>query len=541
MGGPMVTFEQMSMEEVTKTPFAIEHNLYSVPEIKEKIKSCHTFQQVIETLNQLAGHGEKKQFTTGYGRGYAVEVMGNHLRVVRNEAESNDSEKGIRLVQNVDKQMIVFFDHNGEAYYTSLSFKYKKPSRQKHQFSKRKLEPTSAVFKEAEMQEFKFEKVRPLHKLVHPNNIVCLQSDETLREILKEKSPHLYSFIYLTERFYTAPIIPLLAPQIEQLYKSGYHFVDEVTYPHVKKTDIDRFNRLCKPGKNLKEVFKCERFVYETLRDVSFLETWDSYRKIQTNLRLNKEEFLMLLNIGYLTTADLNNLLFCLKETYQDKKVFTPNKLLNYLNRLDMYEAIATQEALQLLRDYLGMCRTLEVEPNLDGDSLKREHDVMARTLRESYNEKLKERMDKSCAWLAQNNYVGEQYFIRGIESYDDLIDEAKQQHNCVASYANRIISKKSMIYVLRNKGLPEKSLATIELSPDQATIRQKFYAYNRPVDDPKHLAFLEEWMSLIEEKSYENYSSIEVYLQNHPNLDKQRKELQVLNRKTTVEYEDRD
>ena len=101
----------------------------------------------------------------------------------------------------------------------------------------------------------------------------------------------------------------------------------------------------------------------------------------------------------------------------------------------------------------------------------------------------------RKCLELTKYNYEEEVYFIRAIKGQDDLIDEASQQHNCVASYTHRIIKGESLIYVMREKSLPNKSLITVELSPNGLTIRQKYKAYNKPINNKSQTEFLERWL----------------------------------------------
>lgn len=69
-----------------------------------------------------------------------------------------------------------------------------------------------------------------------------------------------------------------------------------------------------------------------------------------------------------------------------------------------------------------------------------------------------------------------------------------EQQHNCVASYGQRIAAGQSYIYVMREVAHPDKSLITIELSPNGKTIRQKFLAYNKPIHNKSQSEFIERW-----------------------------------------------
>ena len=97
-------------------------------------------------------------------------------------------------------------------------------------------------------------------------------------------------------------------------------------------------------------------------------------------------------------------------------------------------------EALPLLRDYLWQCRALNIKPRIDGDSLMCEHNVAARLLRNQRDEARKTRystvLTAACNKLQEDNYSEKTFFVRGILNYEDLLDEAKQQHNCVAGIA---------------------------------------------------------------------------------------------------------
>ena len=141
------------------------------------------------------------------------------------------------------------------------------------------------------------------------------------------------------------------------------------------------------------------------------------------------------------------------------------------------------------------MCNQLQMEPRVDGDSLKREHDIAARNCRNKRDEIISRDMQENCERMKKYNYTEGVYFVRAITSHDDLLDEANQQHNCVASYGRRIANGSSYIYVMREVANPEKSLITIELSPNGKTIRQKFLAYNRPIHNKSQSDFIERWL----------------------------------------------
>ena len=289
----------------------------------------------------------------------------------------------------------------------------------------------------------------------------------------------------------------LMAPYLETLYKAGYDFVENLLKSHGhyrEKAIVENFNKLCQPGTKPKTIFKTSKAVYTTLKHELNLNLWDAYRKLDKFGRINQDTIKQTYEFGF-NEKDLISINSILNKQYENRPVFTWETLTNYLQRLDMYEAIEKKEALMLLNDYLMMCQQLNVKPKIDGDSLKREHDVLARLSRQVRNQEMKDKLDRKCLELAKYNYEEEIYFIRAITSYDDLIDEASQQHNCVGSYSRRIINGESLIYVMREKSYPKRSLITVELAPDGQTIRQKYKAYNKPINNKSQTEFLERWL----------------------------------------------
>lgn len=334
----------------------------------------------------------------------------------------------------------------------------------------------------------------------HPNTklhrfFTYMQSDKELQDILFKSNPYAYKFC-MDEK---CPVGTYLqAPQIEILVKAGYDFPTNIYGScHLELSDYDCFNRLCKPGKNPKEIFKTSKIIYSTLKHETNLALWDTYRKLDKFGRITPDSVQQAYDQGF-SDKDLASINSILNKSYKGKPVFTWDSLINYLGRLDTFEAIERTEAFMLLEDYLRMCSQLDIEPKIDGDSLKREHDVVARTIRQKRNEILAKQMHDTCEAMKVYDYSEKIYSIRGIRDYDDLIDEACQQHNCVASYANRIANRQSLIYVMREVANPNRSLITVELTPDGKSIRQKYMAYNRPIHNKAQSEFLERWLKYV-------------------------------------------
>lgn len=315
-----------------------------------------------------------------------------------------------------------------------------------------------------------------------------LQSIEEIKEILTRKNPYAMQ-CSIDERIY--PTEFLMAPEIEQLAKAGYQFIR-----YIGKSDLNRYYRLVKSGTDLKSIFKTSKAVYTALKNEKNLAVWDAFRKMAKTGKITKEEVVRAYEAGY-DSRRLTLINDILNKKYNDKQIFTFASLQRYLERVDMYEAIPDLDALQLLKDYLQSCKFLEIEPKIDSDSLKREHDVAARLCTQRRNEILSRKMEGSCDYLKKYDYDEDIFFVRGIRNYDDLIDEARQQRNCVASYAESIVNKRSLIYVMREKAHPEKSLITIELTP-KGEVRQALLACNRGIRNASQSAFIQRWKKVV-------------------------------------------
>ena len=345
-------------------------------------------------------------------------------------------------------------------------------------------------------------KIEPVTKLLQ--SVVFINKQEWL-DHLRVNKPYLYEF--LADKNDTEVVITAMFPGYEILCKAGFKGFARTIVETVGKTnryigpgDIDALNRLVDiSGTNPKTIFKCDKSLWSIIKTRGSLSIkfWDEVRKMLKFGRISSDAVLELLDSPNLLPY-ISNISSILRKTYRGRKVFTFGSLVNYLNRIDQYEAIEAKEGLQLLEDYLGCCDYLGMEPKVDGDSLKREHDVAARLCRHQRNEVLHkvlaDRLQKYND--GRYNYQDKTFFIRAITSYDDLMDEATQQHNCLASYANRIANGTSKIFVMRRVESPNKSLVSVELSPECNHIRQKYLAYNQPIRDKEISDFLDTWLN---------------------------------------------
>ncbi len=333
-------------------------------------------------------------------------------------------------------------------------------------------------------------------------SMLFVQHDDELSQIIREKKP--WVMPWLNEKGYSL-LSYLAAPWLETLDKAGYAFAARyLTKQDYYDRSYQQLNLLVQPGTKPKDIFKTTKEVYTALKNETNLQTWDLYRRMCKTGKLGQDTVRQVYEAGY-TDRDLELVSTILGARHDGKAVFSWTSLVNYMGRIDMYEAIDRREGLPILADYLSMCRQLDMQPRTDGDSLKREHDIAARLIRERRNEIMAQRMREAEERLRREiaegatkkgrlEYREQVFFVKPIYDYEELLDEARQQHNCVASYAERIAKGTSVVCTMRETAHPEKSLVTIELSPDMKDIRQKFLAYNQPIRNKAMTEFIERW-----------------------------------------------
>lgn len=324
-------------------------------------------------------------------------------------------------------------------------------------------------------------------------NVMLIQSYDEVEKIFEKTMPYTYKF---WEENGGEMVNFILAPELEHLIKAGFTFAERYTK---KQDDYGPFNRLIKrstsPGK-IKNIFKAPVEMINTLKNETNMSIWEDYRIMMKFGRLSKSDVEAAYRKGF-RKDQIRLVSLILMRQYDGKPVFTFQSLMHYLERIDMYEAIEMDRGLQTLNDYLSMCQTLGIRPKIDGDSLMREHDIASRLSYLQRDSKYEKGIIEAGKRLKTYDYAEDVFYVRGIRNRGDLLDEAKQQHNCVASYGRNIADGSSLIFTMREVKYPQKSLITIELSPT-GEIRQKYLAYNRPINNKAQTDFINRWIKRV-------------------------------------------
>ena len=451
--------------------------------------------------------------------------------------------------QAVYSQKLLYVDDRGQTWTGRLNLVF--ADRVEYQRTFRAMDYVTFENQEPQFLGASVDSWKMNNRLMREDEYVLVNDRESIWR--KLESDNKYTYLFAKDERIQCPEILFMAPELEQLKKAGYAFSDYFLHRESAdrfrnlfdaKEEYDCFNRLCKPGKNPKEIFKTDKVLYSILKSEEDIKLWDIYRKMYRAGKVQKD------TIAYayenrMTPKQLNQMNDLLSKRYDGKPVFTWESLQNYMHRLDMFQAIEWEEGIQLLKDYLNICNQLEMEPRIDSDSLKREHDVAARILtRKRQEEWAKEHaaendrrmraFQNACKYMAKNDYQDGKYLIRAIRDYDDLLDEAKQQHNCVASYSNAIGERRSLIYVMRAVSNQKRSIATVEIDPQESVIRQRFLAYNQPIREKEKTEFLDRWIGLVAARKRMNAETIDEVIKN-------REDQQVLDRDEEIENEQYD
>ena len=485
------------------------------PDVLMELSGTGTLEQFTVSAAKLKGIKDEEplfRIPAGWRSNVYAAAVRNRLIVSDRRPRNSASCLELPSSQKDLNTTLIYVDQNGVPWSNRITMYFNKPLYISYQSARDYADGRSVDFEHPVMLEkMEFSKWKVFAKYPEPGSYMLLNSELDLWDILERTNP--YGMETAKQYDCTNPLLFFTCPQLEQLIKAGYDFVENGIRGFWRQTkEIDAFNRLTQPGTKLKNIFKTSKDVYTTLRGETDLEIWDVYRKMAKTGKLTKETIEQAYWMHF-DADDLKTVNSILNRRHSGKPVFTWHTLMNYLQRLDTFQAISAREAFPLLNDYLSMCEQLEIQPRIDSDSLKREHDVTARTIREKRDEILEKKMENACEYLSENDYSEDVFFIRGIRNHSDLIDEAKQQRNCVGSYGQRIINHQSLIYVMRETARPNRSLITVEINPECDRIRQKFLAFNQPVTDKKQNEFLERWMGLVQEKKKQHFHSIQEML----------------------------
>ena len=300
----------------------------------------------------------------------------------------------------------------------------------------------------------------------------------------------------------------LHSPQIELVIKVCPNIVESFL-KNRDKIRISKFGKCFKDGRNMKEVTGMPDWLWKLLgENLRSIDSWDTFRiwylqSVKEGKPLTKEFaehfFDFIGDCPNKVIIDKFRKIIKNAKTNDGKQLFTIESLISYLERIDMYQAIPTYEGLDILTDYIRMCKDMGIEPLTNSNSLKREHDVTARTYCEWKNEHIHEEevegFKKRYKELSKYTYEDDNLVVVIPKEPMDMVNEGKNNRNCVGSYTNMHANGRATIFFIRMKSKPEKSYITIQLDRKCEEVRQAYYGCNRAIDKQSDLDFIQNWL----------------------------------------------
>ena len=159
--------------------------------------------------------------------------------------------------------------------------------------------------------------------------------------------------------------------------------------------------------------------------------------------------------------------------------------LLKYIDYLLTFEGLGTYRLVNEIGDYANMMRQISDKYEKYPRYFLSTHKIAARNynrLKHQFDEQNFKKQIKPEYEITHKEY---KFFYP--RSTQEIKDEAVQQHNCVASYIDRVINGDCHILFLRKKDAPTQSLVTIEVK--NGKIVQAFQAYNRMCNEAQNEA----------------------------------------------------
>lgn len=297
-------------------------------------------------------------------------------------------------------------------------------------------------------------------------------------------------------------------PQIEKMVKSDFDsVVNNWIHDH---NNLQLYPRSFKDGNNMNDVTRLPKFAWQLLKDEGLtkdIAKWNEFRVWIQKDNLSKEQLETIINLQVRDMQTIKAIRSILNAEYNGKKLYTLDSLLNYLSRVDMYQAIRTEEAIIILRDYIKMAIDCNIEPITNSNSLKREHDVTMRNhqivlqaKREEYQASLGIPFKERSKELSKYEFKDDKLQVIVPKEMEDLLQEGRNNNNCVGGYIERFAKGTSNIFFIRKNDDPEKSYITIEVNNDFSGVRQAYYGSNRDITNVEDLNFINKWVEHIKE-----------------------------------------
>lgn len=302
-------------------------------------------------------------------------------------------------------------------------------------------------------------------------------------DIIRIKTPYAIGIAEKSKN----PEALLFEPELEQLKKADYVIANTILNGAVTPRDARIFCSLTTRGSDIQHIFTVPAKIYKNLKNEENLSSWAAYKSIE--FRVTNEEIQKLVqeHMGKNEINIIDNLI----------GYASLDKILNYTKRVmkehpDEYRYRSW--CLRELSHALNMSSYLGLSYNFKRYNLRKQHDKLAKLVRENYDKKFNEGIQNTYnAWKLYSKRT-EKFIIRPVKNQKELNDEAESMENCVDSYAGNISKGKQVVFLLRKADDPNQSYITVEINPETGVIKQAFAFANKEIEDIDAICFLRHW-----------------------------------------------
>jgi hypothetical protein len=342
----------------------------------------------------------------------------------------------------------------------------------------------------------------------HNHKNICqffkaIRSDRSLIEVIgTERSKYLLDFAY--NKFGSL--------HYERTYMLGRALMRLLASPSITKLELftnagfgSNLNNIYQSKKWMEstetkphKILGIPKYLLQSLRDMSQFSTYDVGKLIRLDGTVGGNNVKILLEL-FKEESTIDSLIYVIDtflELYINYEFKDIKRLGMYLAReVKLEQGISNpNNAATLLRDYIRMCRDMEIEPREKfPKSLKKLHDIAQMNYRVKTDVKKNEDIKTVIETTEYRGleYKKKPYAIVAPMDANEIIKEGSSLSHCVASYVNDVISGKCKILFLRSSEDVGKPLVTIEVRDNN--IRQVRGAYNRHAFADE-LDFVRDW-----------------------------------------------
>ena len=180
-------------------------------------------------------------------------------------------------------------------------------------------------------------------------------------------------------------------------------------------------------------------------------------------------------------------------------EMYSLDELLKYCKPYDLKNYKISSKNVHLYLDYLKFAEELGYDINdkkiLYPKKLKQKHDQYMNMVQQKKDEKTKRRIKRRYEKLKINSFKTNKYIIYPAKDIEELIDESKQQNNCVKTYSESYAIGICDIYFMRLMSNKNKSLVTVEVR-NSKVVQQRIKNNQDTTKEQKK--FLKNWENKI-------------------------------------------